>query len=243
MQVAKVLSCHVQVGGKPVVAAADGGGKESSAHAFLGICPVPRYKRAVSFDFIEPFAQKMGAGTAASPIPQFGEPIPVPASSDPVLELIDFHAANVEPRLGGQLMKALAAAAPLDGLPHVKRIRKVADSQPPVLHILLCPVDWKAQQQAGQDCGSDQAGEQQQAAGDAEQQNHAHGGCQSPELPPAVMTIAEQHGLQPFIAQVRAAWHLLPGGLCSAGPAVQLCDTWQADWCAAALRRFPAMRR
>lgn len=150
----------------------------------------------------------MGAAPADLPIPSFGEPIPVPASSEPVLELVPFHAASVEPRLGGQLMTALAAVAPLNGLQHLKRIRKLAGSQPPVLHILLCPVDWQSQQQAEQDCGSEQAGEH-------EQQQDSQGSCQRPELPPGVAGIAEQHGLRPFNVQVRVMRGSATRGGCS----------------------------
>lgn len=131
--------------------------------------------------------------------PAFGEPVAVPASSGPVLELLEVHAAAAEPRLGGPLMKALAAAAPLTGLQHVKRVRK-AGSQ---LHILLCRADWRQQQEQQQgQTGQAQQGSQAREASPAGSGSQQQQGGATPDLPPAVAEIVKQHGLQTFTAQV-----------------------------------------
>eukprot|EP00887_Chlorella_sp_A99_P007951 scaffold12.g7951.t1 len=74
---------------------------------------------------------------------QFGQAVLVPANDPPKLELVDIFAACIEPRLGGLLMRALAPAVPLEGLQHIKRVRK-SPSSPPNLEILLCPVSLHA---------------------------------------------------------------------------------------------------
>ena len=149
------------------------------------------------------------------PAPAFGEPEAVPASDGPQLDLIDMWAAAVEPKLGGPLMKALAAAAPLTGLQHIKRIRK----GPQRLEILLCRADWREQQQRQQQqqaAGGSAPGSQQPAeGGGAAPEAAAAGDSQQAALPPAVQAVVQQHGLQPFLAQVR-----------SCGVAVRRGESW-----------------
>ncbi|PRW57636.1 hypothetical protein C2E21_3708 [Chlorella sorokiniana] len=147
--------------------------------------------------------------------PTFGQPEAVPASTGPALVLLNMWAVQTEPRLGGPLMKALATAAPLTGLQHLKRVRK----QGPSLHVLLCRVDWRQQsgeaeqQQGGDQQPSTQQQEQQQgancrSAGEAGSPGSEANGTsssssgQEPDLPSAVADIVQRHGLQPFIAQV-----------------------------------------
>ena len=67
---------------------------------------------------------------------ELGEPSIIPVSDDVELELVTLYAACIEPKLGGQLMKRLGPAAPLQGLQHAKRVRK-STSQPGRLEILL----------------------------------------------------------------------------------------------------------
>lgn len=169
-------------------------------------------------------AHSAGARPAAGMPPgssQFAQPVPVPASTGPVLELVQMQAVSVDPRLGGPLMKALAVASPLTGLQHVKRVRKRIDSSPLALHILLCRVDWEQQQQQVED---DIEQKQQQLGKDGEaggrQQTGSAAGEQPPSLPPAVAEIVRQHGLQPFTVQVRRCG-AAPGALPS------WCWCWQ----------------
>ncbi|KAL4457356.1 hypothetical protein ABPG75_012221 [Micractinium tetrahymenae] len=146
--------------------------------------------------------------------PRFGKPLAVPANSPPVLELSPMHAVAAPPKLGGQLMKALGAAAPLGPrLQHVKRVRKQEQQgRPPQLEILLCPLDWQEQQQGG---GCQAAGQAQPAPGppDGEQPQvesqvaapaaaDAEADTERPLLPEAVKAIVQQHGLQPYTVQV-----------------------------------------
>jgi hypothetical protein len=146
--------------------------------------------------------------------PQFGDPIPVPGSTPPVLELLPMHAVGAEPRLGGKLMQALAAAAPLLGLPHIKRVRKVAAAGQPMLQLLLCPVDWQqVDQPPDAEAGmhnSDQAELHAQPpvqngsdSCDQQQVGPSSNG-DATALPPEVADIVQQHGLQPFVVQVGA---------------------------------------
>ena len=147
--------------------------------------------------------------------PAFGQPEAVPASTGPTLVLLRMWAVQAEPRLGGPLMKALAAAAPLTGLQHIKRVRKQGGS----LHVLLCRTDWR--QQAGeseQQQGDGQAASTQQEqhqgngaaapgeacgpSGAANGSSNSSSAGQEPDLPPAVADIVRQHSLQPFIAEV-----------------------------------------
>lgn len=134
--------------------------------------------------------------------PLFGEPVAVPASDGPSLELLDMWAAAVEPKLGGPLMKALAAAAPLTGLQHVKRVRKAGQH----LEVLLCRADWKAHEQQQQKLQP----QNQNGAAAAEQQEPGAPSERQLELPEAVAAIAQQYGLKPYIAKVRLG---LPGRL------------------------------
>ena len=142
--------------------------------------------------------------------PRFGQPEAVPASTGPTLELLDMWAVQAEPRLGGPLMKALAAAAPLAGLQHLKRVRK----QGPSLHILLCRVDWRKQQRDDKEQAEQQNGgaamsmqpPPPQDSGEAggPRANGSSAAGQAPDLPPAVAEVVQQHGLQPFQAKVWA---------------------------------------
>jgi hypothetical protein len=146
--------------------------------------------------------------------PHFAQPIPVPATSDPELKLIAMHAVSVEPRLGAQLMRALAEAAPLTGLQHVKRIRKVADCQSPMLHVLLCREKWT--QQLAPDADQQQPTNAAQEAPSAALSD-AGSSAKQPQLPPAVAEVVHQHELQTFLVQVRATGHYAAGMLCLAG--------------------------
>ena len=147
--------------------------------------------------------------------PSFGPPEAIPASSAPSLVLLDMWAVDAAPRLGGPLMKALAPAAPLTGLQHLKRVRKQGAS----LQVLLCRSDWRQhagdggqQEDGGQPASMEQQRQQQQANGGAAGEgcgpsrgvdgSSSSGTGQAPDLPPAVADIVQQHGLQPFIAQV-----------------------------------------
>ena len=123
---------------------------------------------------------------------ELGEPRIVHGCDGPQLELLPMHAARAEAKLGGQLMKALASAAPLAGLQHVKRVRK-SGAEPGKLEILLCP--------AGSEAGA--AGRAGGLAGDASAEGTAAAECGAC-LPPAVAAIVEQHSLPVFQAQVGA---------------------------------------
>lgn len=148
-------------------------------------------------------------------LPSFGPPEAVPASSAPSLVLLDMWAVDAEPRLGGPLMKALAPAAPLTGLQHLKRVRKQGAS----LQVLLCRSDWRhhagdggQQEDGGLPASVEQQRQQQQANGGVAGEgggpssgadgSGSTGPGQAPDLPTAVADIVQQHGLQPFIAQV-----------------------------------------
>lgn len=148
------------------------------------------------------------------PAPRFGKPIAVPANKSPVLELLPMHAAAVPAKLGGQLMRALGAAAPLgQRLHHVKRVRKLEQEQgPPQLEILLCSLDWRDDRQES----GGTAGQAQPAAQGAEALQGAAATVAGrdaqmvrPLLPAAVDALVRQHGLEPYTVQVRGP--LLPG--------------------------------
>lgn len=133
-----------------------------------------------------------------TPLPRFGDPLPVPTTAPPTLKLLEMHAAAVEPRQGGPLMAALAAV-PFAGLQHVKRVRK----QGGLLQVLLCRADWRQNQQDSNGQGSDVL----QHSGDAhtlqQPQDLGGGGTAQPDLPPAVVEIVQQQGLTTFMVQVR----------------------------------------
>lgn len=143
--------------------------------------------------------------------PCFGEPIAVPTNKPPVLELLPMYAVTAPAKLGGQLMKALGAAAPLGPrLQHVKRVRKLErQGGPPQLEILLCTLDWQDEQQDSDDQrGQGQAATQAAAASPAAG-NGAAGGEACAErslLPSAVDALVRQHNLEPYTVQVRHTW-------------------------------------
>ncbi len=146
--------------------------------------------------------------------PRFGKPIAVPANKAPVLELLPMHAAAVPAKLGGQLMRALGAAAPLgQRLHHVKRVRKLEQEQgPPQLEILLCSLDWRDyRQESGGTAGQAQPAAQGAEALQGAPAAVAGGDAQMVRLllPAAVDTLVRQHGLEPYTVQVRGT--LLPG--------------------------------
>ena len=139
----------------------------------------------------------------ASPAPpqriDVGDPIYVPANDAPKLELVQLFAACIEPKLGGPLMRALTAVAPLDGLSHIKRVRKSAE-HPAQLEILLCQV-------VG---GSNSNG----AAGEAAPQAAIGSPLTIDCLPAAIRNAFAGQSLQRlFIAEVRAASIILQGSL------------------------------
>eukprot|EP00740_Mantoniella_antarctica_P009067 CAMPEP_0181384820 /NCGR_PEP_ID=MMETSP1106-20121128/22194_1 /TAXON_ID=81844 /ORGANISM="Mantoniella antarctica, Strain SL-175" /LENGTH=90 /DNA_ID=CAMNT_0023504767 /DNA_START=17 /DNA_END=286 /DNA_ORIENTATION=+ len=73
---------------------------------------------------------------------QLPEPIFVPSTPAPVLELVDVWVARVDKRLCNVVLKEACSRAPLSGLLHVKRVKRSA--APPgsgddeFLRVLLC---------------------------------------------------------------------------------------------------------
>lgn len=134
---------------------------------------------------------------------EFGELRLVPPEDDPQLELVQVLAAVIEPRLGGQLMKGLGAAAPLGALQHVKRVRKSA-THPGKLEVVLCPAG-----AAAAAMGSSGGGENGSATGVTANGNSSGGAGSgaaaiAASLPEAVAAIVKEHGLEVFAAQVGA---------------------------------------
>eukprot|EP00898_Chlorokybus_atmophyticus_P002741 jgi/Chlat1/3468/Chrsp23S03785 len=64
-----------------------------------------------------------------------------PIRPPPALELVDFQAANIQPKQANELVRLLTAVAPLERMPHVKRVRRVVQADGSAqLVILLCPL-------------------------------------------------------------------------------------------------------
>ena len=176
--------------------------------------------------------------------PSFGQPEAVPASTGPTLELMSMWAVEAEPRMGGPLMKALAAAVPLTGLQHLKRVRKQGGG----LQVLLCRVDWRQQaENDDQQLGGSQAASAAQQQGQPQADGSGAGeagsptcngaangasgssGGQAPDLPPAAADIVQQHSLQLFIAQVTGStsW----SAVCHSALSCAVCPCLPAPFC------------
>lgn len=79
---------------------------------------------------------------AAAPSGTLATPCLVPATDGQVLEMRQMFAVRIAPQKGGPFMKELAASVPLQGLHHLKRVRReeAAGGGGPQLCVLLCPV-------------------------------------------------------------------------------------------------------
>ena len=113
---------------------------------------------------------------------RFHEPRHIPSREVPVLELVGVHTAAIKPQLAHKLIKLLGEKAPLEGLQHLKRVAKRSQLKalqgvdgPSPLQIVLCPVYVTPSTESDE----------------------------SPDvLPPAVLEIVTEHGLNPEVLQV-----------------------------------------
>ena len=137
-------------------------------------------------------------------MPAFGEPVAVPASTPPVLELLDMYAVSVEAKKGGPLMKALAAVPLRDPL-HLKRVRQ-QPGPPTLLHILLCRADWRSRASSAGAAAAAAAVSAAAALSEAGVSDAAATAAPHDDatqlLPPAVAHILAQHSLQAHTVQV-----------------------------------------
>lgn len=75
------------------------------------------------------------------PVRRYDAPTRIPATDQPVLELMAMWATTIEPKRASALIKTLATAAPLSDLLHLKRIRRSTSAAEPTLEVLLCPCE------------------------------------------------------------------------------------------------------
>ena len=129
----------------------------------------------------------MSTPPAPAAPPRFGDPVGVPATSPPTLELVDMVAARVEPRRGGQLIKALGQRAPLEGLPHLKRVRKCPDD-PAQLEVLICRAVTPLQLSGGGGGSGSGAGGGERAAA---------------RLPPGAAELVQEQALEPHLCLIK----------------------------------------